>query len=714
MPLEAPYDYLVPAGVAVAPGDFVRVPLGSQERIGVVWQGALVDGRAAVAPEKLRSIIERIDAPPLPLISLEFAEWVARYTLSPPGMVLAMMMSARQAFAPPKPRFGYRLEGSPPGRLTRARARVLEAAANGLVWPKSALAEAAGVGQGIIDGLAAAGTLVKKVLPPEAWPQPDPGYAGVELSGEQAAAAAALRGAVMAEAYSVTLLDGVTGAGKTEVYFEAVAQALEAGKQALVLLPEIALTSQFIDRFEARFGARPVEWHSEITPHRRGRAWRAVARGEARVVVGARSALFLPFRNLGLIVVDEEHESAFKQADRVIYQGRDMSVVRGALGGVPVVLSSATPSIESHVNADEGRYKRLRLQARFAGATLPKIEAIDLREHPPERGRWMSPVLVERVTEALTDQQQALLFLNRRGYAPLTLCRVCGYRFECPHCSVWLVEHRFRNKLQCHHCGASVPVPNDCPQCGAEDALVSCGPGVERIAEEVFERYPDARIAILSSDLVPNMAALRAVLEQITQGRADIVIGTQLVAKGHHFPGLAVVGVIDGDLGLNQGDPRAAERTYQLLHQLTGRAGREVVAGFGYIQTYRPDHPVVEALVSGDRDRFISQEAAAREQAAYPPFGRLAALIVSARSGANAQGFARALVRAAPAAAKITVLGPAEAPLAVVSGRHRMRILVKAARETDLQAYLRAWLARAPALRGGVRLTVDVDPYNFL
>jgi len=629
-------------------------------------------------------------------------------------MVLRMMMSAREAFAPPKPLYGYRLAGAAPDRLTKPRARVLEAAANGLIWQKTALAEAAGVSTGVIDGLAAAGSLVKEVMPPASWPLPDPDHASVELTPAQAEAAAELVVAVENGAYSVILLDGVTGAGKTEVYFEAVAEALRRGVQALILLPEIALTGQFIARFEARFGVAPCAWHSELTPNQRGRAWRAVASGEARVVVGARSALFLPFRSLGLIVVDEEHDPAFKQEERVNYHARDMAVVRGSLGGFPVVLSSATPSIESHVNADQGRYRRIILPARFTGAALPDITAIDMRKDPPERGRWLSPVLVARIEQALDEKQQALLFLNRRGYAPLTLCRACGFRFECPNCSAWLVEHRFRRQLQCHHCGLTMPAPAACPQCDAEDALIPCGPGVERIAEEVSERFPQARTAILSSDLVPNVSALRRMLEQIAQGHADIVIGTQLVAKGHHFPGLAVVGVVDGDLGLAQGDPRAAERTYQLLHQVTGRAGRADVVGFGYIQTYRPDHPVIEALVSGDRDRFLAQEIAAREAAGYPPFGRLAALVVSARTQIQAEGFARALVRAAPPAEKIRILGPAEAPLAVIAGRHRMRILVKAPRESDLQAYMRAWLEQGPKPKAGVQLGVDIDPYNFL
>ena len=431
-------------------------------------------------------------------------------------------------------------------------------------------------------------------------------------------------------------------------------------------------------------------------------------------MVGARSALFLPFPELGLIVVDEEHDQGYKQEERVLYQARDMAVVRGSLGNFPVVLSSATPSIESLVNAEQGRYRHIRLATRYKSAGLPAIAAIDMRASPPERGKWLSPVLVDAVAETLQRGEQALLFLNRRGYAPVTLCRKCGFRFECPNCSAWLVEHRFRRRLECHHCGKFVPIPEKCPNCEAENSLVACGPGIERIAEEVADLFPEARRVLLSSDLTPNIAELRHTLREIEEREVDIVIGTQLVAKGHHFPGLALVGVVDGDLGLAQADPRAAERTFQLMQQVTGRAGREAIAGRGLIQTYMPEHPVVAALVSGDRDAFLAREIEERRDARMPPFGRLAALLVSAGSREVAEAYAREVARAAPAAAKIEVLGPAEAPLAVIRGRHRFRLLVKAAREADLQAYLRLWLSQIPKAKGDLRLNVDIDPYSFL
>jgi primosomal protein N' (replication factor Y) (superfamily II helicase) len=712
--LPAPYDYLVPEGEDVTPGTFVVVPLGPVEYIAAVWRRPAGAEPPTIPRKKLREIVEILDdVPKLPPVSMDFADWVAGYTLAPPGMVLRMMMSAAAAFAPPAPRYGVRLEGKPPERMTPARARVLEAARNGLIWVKSSLAEAAGVSPGVIDGLVDAGTLTAEPLPDWHALPLDPSRNPATLSKEQAAAARELV-ANTADGFAVSLLDGVTGSGKTEVYFEAIAQALDRGRQALVLMPEIALTSQFIARCEERFGAKPAEWHSGVSPSMRGRVWRAVAENKAKLVVGARSALFLPFPDLGLIVVDEEHDQAYKQEDRVAYQARDMAVVRGHLGACPVVLSSATPSIESLVNAGQGRYRHIRLGTRYKAASLPAIQAIDMRKSPPERGAWLSPALIDEMAATLARGEQVLLFLNRRGYAPVTLCRKCGFRFECPNCSAWLVEHRFRRRLECHHCGKFTPIPHECPSCGAEESLVACGPGIERIAEEVAERFPDARRVLLSSDLTPSISDLRETLREIEDREVDIVIGTQLVAKGHHFPGLALVGVIDADLGLAQGDPRAGERTFQLMSQVTGRAGREAIEGRGLIQTYMPEHPVIAALVAGDRDAFYTQEIEARREAGLPPFGRLAALLVTAGSREAAEGYARDVARAAPQAEKILVLGPAEAPLSVIRGRYRYRLLVKATREADLQAYLRLWLAHVPKARGDIRLTVDIDPYGFL
>jgi primosomal protein N' (replication factor Y) len=716
-PLSQTYDYLVPAGLAVEPGAFVLVPFGAQTRIGVVWDAPLGDGERPVDPKKMKAVSERLDVPPLSVTSLRFAEWIASYTLAPLGMVVRMLMSAQAAFEPVKPRFGVRVvaDAAEPPRMTPARRRALDLARDGQIRAKAALAAEAACSTGVVDGLVASGNLVEVVIPERRFPEPSPDHRKTDFTPEQAAAVHALISAVHGDGFSVSLLDGVTGSGKTEVYYEAVAETLRRGRQALIMLPEIALTGQFMSRFTARFGCMPAEWHSALSPAERGRVWRAAATGEARVVVGARSALFLPYSDLGLIVVDEEHDAGFKQDDRVHYQARDMSVVRGSLGKFPVVLASATPSIESHVNARTGRYRHIVLPGRFTGAELPDVVPIDMRAHPPEKGQWLSPVLIDAVTATLAERQQSLLFLNRRGYAPLTLCRSCGHRFECPQCTAWLVEHRFRRRLNCHHCGFSLPIPEACPKCGEKGALVACGPGVERVAEEVQERFPEARLALLSSDLIPGLEEMRRIIGSIESGEVDIIIGTQIVAKGHNFPLLATVGIVDGDLGLSMGaDPRAGERTFQLLHQVTGRAGRALTKGRGYIQTHMPEHPVMEAIISGDRESFLEREIDMRRRGLLPPFGRLAALVISARDKDLAETFAREVAKRAPRADQIEVLGPAEAPIAVVRGRHRFRLLVKAPRDKNIQGFLRAWGEALPKIGGDLRLTVDIDPYNFL
>jgi primosomal protein N' (replication factor Y) (superfamily II helicase) len=598
--------------------------------------------------------------------------------------------------------------------MTAARNRVLALLADGLARGKRDVAQEACVTIGVVDGLIDEGTLTTLVLPPDPVARPpDPDFAAADLSPSQRDAADRLR-ALAQGGYGVTLLDGVTGSGKTQVYLEAVGEVIRRGRQALILVPEIALTTQFLDRFAERFGVRPAEWHSQLSPRLRARTWRAVADGEVSVIVGARSALFLPYADLGLIVVDEEHDPAYKQEEGARYHARDMAVVRARGAGIPIVLVSATPSVETEVNARRGRYARVHLPERFGRQELPAITAIDLRAEGPPRGRFIAPRLVQAVAAALERGEQALLFLNRRGYAPLTLCRKCGFRLACPNCDAWLVDHRFRRRLVCHHCGFAMPLPAQCPNCQATDSFVAVGPGVERLEQEAAELFPESRILVLSSDLVESVERLRQELDDVAQGRFDIIIGTQLVAKGHHFPKLNLVGIIDADLGLANGDPRAAERTFQLLHQVVGRAGREEGRGTGYLQTHQPEHPVMRALLAGDRDAFYTSEIALREKTQYPPFGRLAGLLVSAGERPAAESYARRLAGAAPRVNEVRVLGPAEAPLAVVRGRHRFRLLVKSPRAFDLSGYLREWLARAPQRKGNIKLDVDVDPQSFL
>ncbi len=744
-PFTGPFDYAAPANLSLEPGDIVLVPLNRRAEIGVVWDAP---SGPAVADSRLKPVATRLDAPPLPAPLRRFVDWVAQYTLSPPGDVLAMTLRVN-ALSPSMPPPGWTLAPAPPAapdpappdaaatrpdaadpasspevqdavpppprtpRLTPQRRLVLDALRDG---PRSGaeLARLAGVSTGLIRGMAQSGLILPVALPTAPpFLVPDPAHPGPALSPDQARAATVLRAEAATRQFSVTLLDGVTGSGKTEIYLEAVAECLAQGRQALVLLPEIALSSQWLERFERRFGTPPAVWHSDLASRTRRITWRAVADGAAPVVVGARSALFLPFPELGLVIVDEEHETAFKQEDGVNYHARDMAVVRARLSNAACVLVSATPSLETLANVDLGRYRRLTLAARHGGATLPSVAAIDLRDHPPERGKFISPQLVEAVQATFARGEQAMLFLNRRGYAPLTLCRACGHRMGCPNCTAWLVEHRARRVLTCHHCGHAEPIPPICPTCAAEHSLTPIGPGVERITEEAALLFPDSRTLVMASDTLPGPHAAAEAARAISAREVDLVIGTQIVAKGWHFPHLTLVGVVDADLGLGGGDLRASERTVQLLHQVAGRAGRAESPGRVLLQTFSPEHPVMQALLQGDLAAFMAREADERRPGHWPPYGRLAALIVSADTPADADSTARALGLAAPHGDGITVLGPAPAPLAILRGRHRRRLLLRTRREIAVQPILREWLARVTIGRG-IRVDVDVDPVSFL
>lgn len=711
VPTDGPYSYKVGVGQQVVAGSIVKVPLGPRFVMGVVWDGEL---QGDVESGKLKTISDVFDTAPLTHDVRKFVDWVSRYTMSSPGLVARMVVRVQTALEPEKPIYGVRYTGLKPERLTPARMKILDCVEDGMSWPKSGLAAAAGVSTGVVDGLLKIGVLEKVLLPPKpVADQLDPHHAPSRLFDGQQLAADQLSRTVREQAYSVTLIDGVTGSGKTEVYFETIAAVLAQQKQVLILVPEISLTVAFLERFAERFGGKPTEWHSDITAKRREQIWRGVSQGEVRVVVGARSALFLPYQELGLIVVDEEHDMAYKQEDRAIYNARDMAVVRGHLGNFSVVLASATPSLETFVNAEEGRYKRVQLPARILDAELPDLSAIDMRDNGPEKGRWLAPDLVAAMRETLDRGRQSLLFLNRRGYAPLTLCRQCGFRFQCPDCSTWLVEHRFRNSMECHHCGFHQRKPDQCPNCGGEDTLVACGPGVERIHEEVMDLFPDARSVLLSSDMFSTTRRLKEQLNAIARGEADIIIGTQLVAKGHNFPKLALVGVVDADLGLAHGDMRAAERTFQLLSQVTGRAGRAGGKSSALLQTYAPDHTVMKAILACDRDAFYRAEAEQRKHAGLPPYGRLVSFIISGNDKPSAMKYGQHLRFKAPNDPRIMVLGPSEAPLAVVRGRHRVRLLIQAPKALDIQAYIRSWLALSKPARGGVHLQIDVDPQSF-
>ena len=706
-----PLDYRVPAELRVEPGSIVVVPLGPRQLLGVAWEAERLPSNE-VADDRLRPLVGIVDVPPLAAPLRRLCEWTADYYLAPLASVLRMALPSSAALDGPRQLTEYRPTGFVPDRMTPQREKAL-GALEGRQGTVRELAAQGGVSDAVLRGLVNAGAFEAVTVDADRpLPRPDPDHAPPKLNEDQKEAAASLTSAI-GRGFDPVLLDGVTGSGKTEVYFEAIAECLRQGKQALVLLPEIALTEPFLKRFEARFGCEPVAWHSGLRSSERRRNWRGIASGEAQVTVGARSALFLPYPNLGAIVVDEAHEPSFKQEDGVQYHARDTAVMRAKFEDIPVILSSATPAIESRHMVELGRYRQVSLPHRFAGASLPGITAIDLTKDPPPRGRWLAPSLVQELETNLERGEQSLLFLNRRGFAPLTLCRHCGHRFQCPNCTAWMVEHRLMHRLACHHCGHVMPPPKACPECGEEETLVPCGPGVERIADEVAGLFPDARTAIVTSDTIWSPQRAAEFVAAMDRGEIDIVIGTQLVTKGYHFPNLTLVGVVDADLGLAGGDLRAAERSFQQIQQVAGRAGRGDKPGRVFVQTHDPAAPVIAALVSGDAPGFYAAETDARREAAMPPFGRLAAIVVSAEDASEAEAVARRIGHAAPQVEGMAIFGPAPAPLAMLRGRHRQRLLVHARRSLDVQDVIRDWLADID-WSAKVRVSVDVDPYSFL
>ncbi len=711
-PLDRALDYKAPEGGCHI-GAFVEVPLGPRKVLGVVWG----PGQGGFDLSKARSVIRVLDAAPMRDEMQEFLQRAADYTLTPMPAMLRLATRAPGLSDPPSMRKVYRLGQGRPDRETDARRRVLAVLNDygGLSFTLKELSEQAGVTSSVVKGLVKQGVVLEEDTPRDVpFRLLDPALSAKDLTEDQARAADALQAGLRKGGYGTTLLRGVTGSGKTEVYLEAVAECLRQRRQALVLLPEIALTAEFLKRIEARFGAKPAEWHSGVTMTERRRTWKMVGQAGCQVVVGARSALFLPFQNLGLIVVDEEHDTSYKQEDGVLYNARDMAVLRASICGARVVLASATPSLESWANAEAGKYERLELTARFGEAVMPDLRAIDMRTEALPSTRWISPTLQKAVQARVDKGEQALLFINRRGYAPITLCRACGHQLGCEHCDARLVEHRFLKRLVCHQCGETRPIPDACPSCQAEDRLAAVGPGVERLSEEAAALFPDARIATLSSDMFGSARALKEQIEQIAAGGADIIIGTQLVAKGHNFPHLTLVGVIDADLGLQGSDMRAAERTFQLMRQVAGRAGRAEKPGTAMLQTFQPEHPVIRAILAGDEEGFWRAEADERRHAGVPPFGRMAGIILSSPDMQGVFDLGNELARRDGPLRQIgaQVYGPAAAPVARIRGRHRVRLLVKAPKGAALQVAVAQWIGQV-RIPGQLRLTVDIDPQSF-
>lgn len=642
--VKEPFDYK--ADEDLLPGTLVKVPFGSREIIGAVWNG---NTNKEIAAHKLKKI-SLITSAKINEKLMSFLEWVAKYNVAPLGEVLSLSLF-------------------PEKQQTKRKEDIL-----------------------LDDEIK---ILDKKLSP-----------------AQEEAAEILIKNAAPGK-FSASLIDGVTGSGKTEVYFKFIENQLAEKNQILILLPEIALTNQIIARVKKHFGFTPALWHSSLSPKMRRINYKRIVEGKARIVVGARSALFLPFKNLSSIIIDEEHDTSYKQEDGVIYNARDMAVVRAKIEEIPIILVSATPSIESMVNAKEKKYHHIHLPERFGIAVLPEIEVVDMRREKISAAEFISVSLKNSIEKNLEKAEQTLIYLNRRGYAPLTLCRKCGHRFQCPSCSAWLVTHLNKPKLQCHHCGYSAHVPKECPSCKAENSLVACGPGVERIEEEVRAKFPNARTIIMASDNLESLEDLESAIKKIENSEVDIIIGTQVIAKGHHFPKITLVGIIDADLGMAGGDLRAAEKTYQVLAQVSGRAGREELKGKVILQSHMPENSVIDALIKAERDEFLSVEINSRKENLLPPFGRLAGIIISGKNDSALKEFCRELANKKPDYASVRILGPAPAPMFLLKGRYRYRFLIRTEKNTNIQAVIKEWLA-AVKTPSTIRVKVDIDPYNFV
>lgn len=649
------YDYIVPENLELCVGDFVRVPLRNKEEVGVVFSEKKEPLDYDIS--RVRKIISKVKNYKLLPTQIEFVLRVADYNLTQVGNVLKMVMGFDEVFSSTIPR-------------------------------------------------------VKKT-------NYNPTYVSPELSPEQKNAVDVLSKKLGA-GFSVSLLDGITGSGKTEVYFNVINEALKKPEaQVLIMLPEISLTGQFLSKFKDRFGILPVLWHSSVTKAQRRDNWKAIISGDARVIVGTRSSLFLPYKNLSLIVLDEEHDGSYKQEEGVIYQGRDMAVLKSMVDKIPIILASATPSIETINNVNLGKYSVVKLTSRFGSAVMPDVELIDMRQNQPAKESWgkawLSSILVKQIEEKLSAKEQVMLYINRRGYAPLVLCGKCGHRIQCSNCNVYLTAHnKDDTRCCCHHCGYSMRLPKVCPKCQAEDSWTLCGPGIERIEEEVKNRFPTASVETISSDIITSQTRLNEIISKIAKSEVDIIIGTQILVKGHHFPNLTLVGVVDGDMSFSSSDLRANENTFQLLTQVSGRAGRDVKKGNVVIQTYNPENSVMQAIKNNDREAFVKQELIDRQNAMMPPFSKLGALILSSKNKLVLENVCAKLRQKMPVGLdNIQVYGPIDSPLSYLKNNYRKRFLLVVDRKIKIQDILKRWVSMVN-IPSSVKLKVDIDPYNFM
>ena len=649
LPFNQTFQYAYFGNDNLVYGDFVNVPFKNKIIVGCVWDTKL-SLKKEIPITKIKYIEKKLNFPPLSKENREFINWVSDYTMNKLGQILKLSLSSVHIF--------------------------------------------------------------KKDTKVNCLKEFKINKSGPELTIEQKKATDFIAKKIKQHKFSTTVIDGVAGSGKTEVYFEAICKTLEKKKQVLVLLPEISLTTQWFDRFRKRFKIEPLVWHSNVKLKYKIEIWKSVINGNWNVIVGARSALFLPFANLGLIVLDEEHDQSFKQEEGVIYNARDMAIVRAKKTNIPIILSSSTLSIETKQNINEKKYDVVQLKKSYGEAGLPKVKIIDLVENPPEKNCWLSNEVHKELQIAMKKGNQALIFLNRRGFAPYVFCNTCGKKFNCPNCDVGLVFHKNLDSLLCHHCGFKTIMPKRKKDCKKECNFYLYGPGVERISEEIKKKHQNYRVEILTSDIVSKKDKGEKIIKEFESEKIKIIVGTQILAKGHHFPKLTLVIVVDSDIGFFGGDLRAAEKTFQLLMQVAGRSGRSNIKGKVLIQSTVSENTIFKNLINFNLENFFLEELNIRREANLPPFKKLCSIMVTCENEKKLKNFCIILKNKLIPSTNFDVLGPAPPYISFLRKKFRQRFIVRSSKNKNIQEFVKNWIMpiKKPF---GVKIYIDVDPYNF-
>lgn len=709
------FSYYVNDAFNIEVGDVVLVNFMNRNCYGIVTK---VEEELEKSNFKMKTILAKDDELKISPNLIKLIEFAASYNLAPKGLFLKLAISIlNSSKIKENSQVFCKINKNPPQnvKITPKRQEIIDLFGKKSEILLSEIVNLAKTSSSTVNSLVKNGILTKEIKKiaqkREKFPEIEPNLFKLkELSSDQQNAADFLNKKIAQNQHSVTLVDGVTGSGKTEIYFNVISKILkEKSGQILILLPEIILVNQLIKRFENIFNFKPQIWHSKINNNQKRDIFYALNNGEIEILISTRSAIFLPFSNLKLIIIDEEHEASFKQEDIVNYHGRDMAIARAKFENIPVILSSATPSLETFVNAKSGKYEHLILKSKFFNNKKTQIELVDMKNSDLEKGCFISKELEKEMQNCLENKKQILLFLNRRGYAPLTLCKSCGHKISCKDCSSYMSYHQSLNKLICHHCGSESKFNIACENCEEEDSFVTLGAGVERIHEEVKSLFPLSKTALMTSDSLNNQEESTKIIEKIINNEVDVIIGTQIIAKGHHFPNLSLVGIIDGDSSFNNANLRAGEKSFQLLTQVIGRAGREKHPAKIFLQSYNINNLVFKYIIEQNRDDFFNLEIQNRQIMQMPPFGKMIAIIFISKNEDLAINCGKMIVSHFPNQENIEIFGPAPMPISKIRKNYYYRVLVKSDKKLNIQKLINNIISsfKTP---NQVRIKIDVDP----